>query len=337
MPKILILSRHIKNEGFRQRIALYFDSLKTAGIEYNVELLPSKTYKTLKLFGAARVFDAVLLYRKRLSPIERFFLRKNARKIIYDFDDPVMLDFQNSQKPHAGKLKKFTATIKMADTIIASNSHLANLAKKINDNTVVIPTGLDTAEYEVEKRQSTDGKIRLVWIGSGSTLTYLKQIREVLEQIGKKYKNVILRIICNEFFDLQSLPVEKIQWSLKTQAPDVANSDIGLAPLGNDDFAANKSCFKILQYEAASLPTVAGSAGANAELMSDGVTGFLADNPQQWFDCLEKLIENPRLRCKMGQEAKKFVKKFDASVLGGRFVDIILKTITEPTGKPTAN
>jgi hypothetical protein len=89
--------------------------------------------------------------------------------------------------------------------------------------------------------------------GLESTLTYLKQIREVLEQIGKKYKNVILRIICNEFFDLQSLPVEKIRWSLKTLAPDLANSDIGLAPLDNNDFAANKSRFKILQYAAAEL------------------------------------------------------------------------------------
>jgi glycosyltransferase involved in cell wall biosynthesis len=336
MPKILILSRHIESSSFRQRIALYFNSLKQAGIDYRVESIPSEIYRTLKLFGSAHVFDAVLLHKKRLSPIEKFFLRKNARKIIYDFDDPVMFDFQNPQKPHARKLKKFTATIKMADTIIASNSRLASLAKKINNNTIVLPPSLCISEYEVEKN-SPDEKTRLVWIGSGSTLTYLKQISEVLERVGKKYKNVILRIICDDFFDLQDLQVEKIQWSLKTQVLDLANSDIGLAPLDNDDFAVNKSCFKILQYEAASLPTVADSAGANAELMNDGITGFLADNPQQWFDCLEKLIENPILRCKMGQEAKKFVKNFDVSVIGGKFVDIILKTITEPTRKPTAN
>lgn len=325
MTKILILTRHPESASFRQRIALYFDALKQAGIEYCVEPLPAESYKTLKLFNSASAFDIVFLHKKRLSLLERFFLRKNAKKIIYDFDDAVMFDPQNPQRPHAKKLKKFAATAKMADKIIAGNSFLADFAKKFNKNTVILPTGLNIAEYEIDEKK-LDEKIRLVWIGSDSNLIYLKQIREILEQIGKKYKNVILRIICNEFFDLANMPVEKIQWSLKNQIPDLVNSDIGLAPLPDDNFTKGKCGFKILQYAAASLPSVASPVGVNTEIVRSSINGFLAKNPQQWLDSISSLIENPDLRLKMGQQAKTVAKNYDVSALSQKFVDIISET-----------
>jgi len=328
MPKILILSRHIESASFRQRIALYFNSLKTAGIEYYVEPLPSKTYKTLKLFSSARAFDAVLLHKKRLSPLERFFLRRNAKKIIYDFDDPVMFDSADPQKPDDKKLKRFTAAVKMADKIIAGNNYLADFAKKFNNNTVILPTGLNVVEYDVKKNK-LDEKIRLVWIGTSSNLIYLKQISKTLEQIGSRYKEVILRIICNEFFDLADIPVEKIQWSLGAQVRDLVNSDIGLAPLPDDNFTKGKCGFKILQYAAASLPVVASPVGVNAGIARSGINGFLAETPQHWFDGISRLIENPELRRKIGQQAKKTVRDYDVSILAGKFVDIILGTISQ--------
>ena len=274
------------------------------------------------------MFYDVLFVQKVLIPT--FVLKLCSgifkKKLVFDFEDAIMFDHRNPQKPLAGKLKRFVAAVKMADKIITDITPLVDFVKKINSSVVVIPTCLDTTEYEAEKKQLTDGKIRLVWIGSKSNLIYLNQIREVLGQIGKKYKNVFLRIICDDFLELQNIPVEKIQWSLKTQASDLINSDIGLAPLGDDNFARNKNCFKILQYAAASLPVVASSAGTNAELMSDGVTGFLVETPQQWLDRISTLIENPDLRCKMGQEAKRFVKNFDVSILGRTFVDTLLST-----------
>ncbi len=328
MPRILILSRHIESASFRQRIALYFKSLKQAGIKYDIEPLPSGFWKTLKLFGNAHDFDAVFLHKKRLPPLQRLSLRKNAKQIIYDFDDAVMFDHKNPQIPHSKKLKRFADTVIMADSIIAGNSFLADFAKKFNNNTVVLPTGINAAEYELEKKIS-DEKIRLVWIGSGSNLPYLEHIKDSLEQIGKKYNNVILRIICNEFFDLTNMPVEKIRWSLETQIPDLINSDIGLAPLPGDNFTKGKCGFKILQYCAASLPVVASPVGVNSQLVHHGVNGFLAENSSQWFDNLSELIDNPDLRCKMGQEARKLAKDYNVSILAKKFVNTILNTLSD--------
>ena len=322
MSKILILSRHPESASFRQRITLYFDSLTAAGIEYRVEPLPSKLYKTLKLFSRASGFDAVFLHKKRLPPLENFFLRKNAKKIIYDFDDAVMFDQQHPENPHPKKLKRFAATVKMADKIIAGNTFLADFAKQFNDSTVILPTGLNTEEYKIKKNKPDD-KIRLVWIGSGSNLLYLEHIKDSFEQIGKKYSNVVLRIICNEFFDLANMPVEKIKWSLKNQVPDLVNSDIGLAPLPDDNFTRGKCGFKILQYAAASLPSVASPVGVNADMVQNGINGFLAETPRQWTDSISRLIENPDLCIKMGQQAEITAKNYNVLLLGKKFTDII--------------
>jgi hypothetical protein len=40
------------------------------------------------------------------------------------------------------------------------------------------------------------------------------------------------------------------------------------------------------------------------------------------------LVENPELRRKLGQEAKKTAKEYDVSILGRKFIDIILSTIS---------
>ncbi|MBN1788113.1 MAG: glycosyltransferase family 4 protein [Sedimentisphaerales bacterium] len=328
MPKILILTRHIESASFRQRIALYFKSLSHAGIEYDVEPLPASSLKTIKILKKADSFDAVILHKKRLNPVQRFSLRRNAKKIIYDFDDAVMYDYQYPEIPHIKKMKRFADTVKMADTVLAGNNFLANLAKEFNKNIVVLPTGLDTAEYNMERKPSIDKNIRLVWIGSGSNLAYLKQIRQAIEQLSTNYKNVVLRIICNEFLDMRHTSIEKIQWSLTSQISNLVNSDIGIAPLPDNNFTRGKCGFKILQYCAASLPVVASPVGVNADLVQDRVNGFLAETDSQWFDCLDKLICSPGLRHNMGKEAKRIAADYDVSILEKKFIDTITNTLS---------
>ncbi|MHC4124897.1 MAG: glycosyltransferase, partial [Planctomycetota bacterium] len=59
----------------------------------------------------------------------------------------------------------------------------------------------------------------------------------------------------------------------------------------------------------------------------DNVTGFLVTNTQEWVDRIAQLIENKRLRKKMGQKGRAHAEKFDVSVIGKSFVNLIRKTI----------
>jgi glycosyltransferase involved in cell wall biosynthesis len=156
---------------------------------------------------------------------------------------------------------------------------------------------------------------------------YLKELRNVLEEIGSRFSDVVLRIICDDFFNLDNMEVEKRQWSEETQFLDLAESDIGLAPLPDNRFTRGKCGFKILQYAAAGLPVIASPVGVNAEYVSDGVTGFHAASALEWTERIGRAIKDPQRRKSMGLAARQMAEKFDASTVGKQLYDIIDKCI----------
>jgi len=321
--KLLIISSNTNRASFRQRIEVYLDILQANGIHCEVAKLPSGLLARRKLFKKAAGYDGVFLHKKKLNLLDAIWLRRYSRKIIYDFDDAIMYSDKTPQRDSLSHLWSFRRTVKLDDMVVAGNSYLAEHARKYNPRVEVLPTGLDIKAYTVESQPENDGKIRLVWIGSHSTINYLAEIKPALEEIGSRFDNVILRIVCDEFFDLQNIPVEKRRWSLETEAADLVASDIGLAPLPDNRFTRGKCGFKILQYAAASLPVVASPVGTNPYYVRDGATGFLAASIQEWIDRIAQLVKDPLLRKKMGHEGIAQAQKFDTSIIGKQLTRLI--------------
>jgi len=327
--KLLVISNNPDRASFRQRIGIYLDILRTNGINCTVAKLPSGYLARQKLFRQAVGFDGVFLQKKCLNFFDAFWLRKYSRKIIYDFDDAVMYDPDAPEHNSYEHFSPFRRTVKLADLVVAGNSYLAEHAKKFSPRVEMLPTGLDVKTYKVENKPASDGKIRLVWIGSKSTLRYLAEIKPTLEEISSRFDNVVLRIISDEFLDLQNIPVEKHPWSLETQVTDLVTSDIGLAPLPDNRFTRGKCAFKILQYAAAGLPVVASLVGVNSMFVRDGVTGFVVPDLYEWSDRIAKLITDSGLRQTMGRVNQSMVQSYDVSVLGKCFVNMIMRILKQ--------
>ena len=327
--QLLAISNNLKRASFRQRIEVYLDILRDADINCKVVLYPRGNWARWKLLRSCLDFDVVLLHKKTLNFFDAFWLRRYARKVIYNFDDAIMYyDEHPERTPSRRKHQKpFERTLKLADMVIAGNSYLAEHAKKFNSNVEILPTGLDTGAYNRQTKAETDDIIRLVWIGSRSTLKYLLQIKPALEEIGSRFDKVVLRIVCDDFFDLQNMKVEKHQWSLETQEMDLATSDIGLAPLPDNRFTRGKCGFKILQYASAGLPAVASPVGVNTELIKSNVNGFLAADITQWIDRITQLVENRQLMRKMGEENQAVAKNFDINIIGEQLSQLIRKCL----------
>ena len=328
--ELLVLTNNPNRASFRQRIGVYLGILHTNGIDCEVVKLPSSSLARRKLFKRAADFDAVFLHKKGLNLFDAFWLRRYSKKIIYDFDDAIMYSPKTPENDKSSHFRLFRRTAKIADMVIAGNSYLADHAQKFNRNIKILPTGLHTNAYEVETESKNDGKIRLVWIGSKSTLLYLEQIKPALEEIGLSFNNVVLRIICDDFFDLQNMEVEKCWWSLEKQGVDLVTSDIGLAPLPDNRFTRGKCGFKALEYAAAGLPVVASPVGVNAEYVCDGVTGFHAVDIRQWVNTVSKLIENQELRKRVGRVGRAEVQRFDLKVLGEELVKVVKGCLKKP-------
>jgi glycosyltransferase involved in cell wall biosynthesis len=103
---------------------------------------------------------------------------------------------------------------------------------------------------------------------------------------------------------LAPLKPEFIQWRPDTEVEDLARIDVGVMPLPDGRYERGKCAFKLLQYMALARPGVASPVGANAEVVSDGVDGFLPADDDGWDAALSRLIEDPLLRRDVGVRAR---------------------------------
>jgi glycosyltransferase involved in cell wall biosynthesis len=322
--KLLVISNNPSRPSFRQRVEIYLDLLRAAGIDSEVHKLPKGYIKRWSLFSKAKLFDAVLVHKKCFNLLDAHCLRRHSRKIIYDFDDAVMYKADRPESEHTSHKRLFERTVRLADCVIAGNEYLAQHARQFNSNVHILPTGLAVDDYKSSAARPNDGKVRLVWIGSRATLKYLEQLRPVFEEAGRRFDNLILRIICDSFFTLQNTPVEQRLWSLQAQAADLTTSDIGLAPLPDNRFTRGKCAYKILQYMAAGLPVIASPVGANRQYIKESGAGLLAENNEQWLEKITELAKDGPSRARMAKAADRYVRKFDRAVLGKTLQSLII-------------
>ncbi|HIJ53296.1 MAG TPA: glycosyltransferase family 4 protein [Planctomycetes bacterium] len=326
---LLILTNNPERASFRQRIGIYLDIFRDKGINCEVAKLPAGFLARRNLFKRALEFDGVFIHKKGLNPLDAFWIRRYSRRLIYNFDDAIMYSDKTPDRNSRSHFIPFRRTVRLANIVITGNSYLAEHALRFNPNVMVLPIGLRVSDYKIDSPAKSDDKIRLVWIGSKSTLGYIAEIKPALEEIGSRFDNVVLRIICDEFLCLKNMEVEKRLWSRDTRVIDLATSDIGLAPLPENRFTRGKCSFKVLEYAAAGLPVVASPVGTNSEYVKDGDTGFLVTDTRQWIDKITQLINQPRLRKQMGQAGMGQAENFNIDIVGKKLSNLITECITK--------
>lgn len=321
--RLLILTNNPQRASFRQRFGIYLPILAAGGIDCQVAALPAGLVARLGLYRRAKDYDGVIWHKKALNPIDAFFLRRSVSRLLYNFDDAVMFSDKRPDSDSPTHRRRFLRTLKLSDLVLVGSRYLAEQARPHHSKVVILPLGLEVSRYGGPVERPTDGQIRLVWIGSKSTLGYLKALSPVLDQLAERYPNLTLRIIGDEFIDLEQIPVEKVVWNADSRFVRLAECDIGLAPLPNDRFSMGKCSFKVLEYSASGLPVVASPVGTNADHILDGKTGFLAATPDQWLAYLDRLIADAELRRTMGAAGRSHASNYDISIVGQKLVAIL--------------
>ncbi len=99
-----------------------------------------------------------------------------------------------------------------------------------------------------------------------------------------------------------------IKWRLETEVSDLSCFQIGLMPVPQEDWAHGKVGFKAIQYSSLAITPVVSSTGSGTEVVINDKTGFVVDNDvASWIRALEKLLSDPELARRMGQNARKFI------------------------------
>ncbi len=294
----------------RYRLAALRPFLERAGHALELVALPRTWWERMwlyrRLHGAA-----VVLQRKLLSPWELGLLRRSARLLFFDLDDAVFHRDSYAARGlrHGGRMRRFAATVRACDAVIAGNDFLAAHAARWAGpaRVSVVPTCVDPALFTTAGPRSNDG-VQLVWVGSSSTLRGLEAVRPMLEELGRRVPGVRLKIICDRFLRFDPLPVLARPWTEAGEAEEIAAGDVGISWVPDDDWSRGKCGLKVLQYMAASLPVVANPVGVHAEMVRDGETGFLAETTEQWVAAVGQLARDRELRRRMGRAGRQLLE-----------------------------
>ena len=326
--RLLVLTRDRAGAAFRQRIEPYLEPLAARGIQTEVVKIANCLWTRRGQLLRAGRFDGVLLHRKTLSWLDARTLG-HTRRLIYDFDDAVMFQARAPERPHGGRQRRFTRTVRLADLVIAGSPILAAHADMAGAwESEVVPTGLDAQRFAPRQDYGKAGAARLVWIGSASTLKQLEPFRPALEAVGRAVPGAALRVIADADLYLDGLRVENVPWSYEAEGRLLAECDIGIAPLPDTPYTRGKCGFKVLQYMAAGLPVVTSPVGVNADYVRPEETGLHAATAEEWVAAVKRLAADPALRERMGRAARaRIVQEFDFAVLAPEVCGLIERAL----------
>jgi L-malate glycosyltransferase len=338
--KILILCPHPVGyvPGQRLKYEQYFDSWQKDGYEITVKpffsepvqkLLYKKGYIFVKVFGTIQGYIKRFVQLFTLGNYDKVYVFlwvtpfgppffewltcKLSKKIIYDIDDLVFLKHREAEPWYAYFLKgreKPAFLMKNANHIITCTPYLDEFAKQFNKHTTDISSTINTITYQPVNKYTNNSKLVLGWSGSHSTIRMLKLIVPVLIELKKKVDFKLI-VMGSTDFEVTGLETEALEWSEELEIPTLQKIDIGLYPLPlNEEWVKGKSGLKALQYMALGIPTVATNAGCNDRVIENGVSGFLVTTEQEWVEKILLLVNDPSLRKKLGEAARKRVEQY---------------------------
>jgi glycosyltransferase involved in cell wall biosynthesis len=119
---------------------------------------------------------------------------------------------------------------------------------------------------------------------------------------------------------------------LDREQTDLSSFTIGIMPLTDTLWTRGKCGYKILQYMAAGIPSVASAVGANNDIVTHGENGFLARTSEDWVRLIATLAGDPVLRKKFALKGRQLVEK---SYSLEQFSDRYIKLMREVANRPT--
>ena len=229
-----------------------------------------------------------------------------------DFDDAIFHNYDLHRLAPVRRLwgRKIDRLMRRADLVTAGNDYLAERARQAGARRVEwLPTVVDLDRYPPPRPRPTDrpGPCRIVWIGSPSTVHYLREVEAALGRLASR-RAIELTVIGAQI-ELPGVPLRCEGWTEAGEAAAIAAADIGIMPLPDSPWERGKCGYKLIQYMACGLPVVASPVGVNRRIVENGVNGFLADDAQAWIDRLEWLVDHGPERLAMGAQGRQQVER----------------------------
>ena len=247
-----------------------------------------------------------LFLRREATPLGRGRLEdrllRSSRHGVYDIDDALYHDVRSwAFERLFSKGATAARAAAAADVVIVGNSYLAEWASALNDEVRIVPTCVEPDDYRSKRSYDIADEPRLVWLGTPSGERYLADIAPALQRINREHgaRVTIVGSVQEHLGDLEAV-IDRVPWSLPHVHDAISTYDIGLMPLRNTPYERGKCAYKLLEYGAAGLPSVASPVGANASILQEAGAPAPRTN-DDWYQALAKLMTAPSVeRAQLG-------------------------------------
>jgi glycosyltransferase involved in cell wall biosynthesis len=329
----------------------FSDALSSLGIRCRFLALLSDNYLATTYEGESAYREVASCYAKRLSRLtdiddeELVWIEKEllplvpaaielrllrGRRFVVDFDDAIFHNYDLSQSALVRRMlgRKIDTLMAAAQLVTVGNRYLEERALRAGAKRVErLPSVVDLNRYPDSPPRQRLGRgaepLRLVWVGSPSTARYLEALRRPVESLAARMQ-LELHVIGATAPAWHRVAVRAVPWSLEGEAGAIAACDVGVMPLIDTPWERGKCGYKLIKYMSCGLPVVASPVGANVEIVSDGVDGFLASTDEQWQDSLARLGEDAALRFAMGKRGRGKVEAYySVQAIAPRFAALL--------------
>jgi glycosyltransferase involved in cell wall biosynthesis len=280
-----------------------------------------------------RSYDIIYMQRELFPfgpPVVERFLRWRGATLVFDYDDALFIHKPSRYNPLASLLRssdKVRQLFGIVHCVIAGNDWLRDEARKSGARAETVEVAEDTVRIRPHAPHTNDRPVTIGWLGSSSTVQYLRLIEPVLVDIAARNPRPRFEIMGGDDFRMEGVPWVLTPWSLEGELEALKRFDIGLMPLPSEDWAKGKSGGKARTYMAAGVVPVCSAIGYNLELIEPGRTGVLCSSLEDWRRELEALVADAGLRQRIAVAARAEVESRFSPVTQARRLVGIFETL----------
>ena len=225
----------------------------------------------------------------------------------------------------------YANALREADAVTTTTERARKRFLEFNANTFVLPNCVDTNLYVPGRHPGRPG-FRIGWYGGNSHENDVRHMALGLKRFLARRKDALLvvagalpgAVVANvpgervEFWDWSCM--EAHPWRLMGLA-----LDLGLCAVEpGTPFNACKSPLKWTELGACGVPAICTNAPPYSDAVRHNEDGFLVnDTPEAWEAAIESMYEEPRMRARIGDAARRRTEKdFDTYRKAGDWYDL---------------
>ncbi len=263
-------------------------------------------------------------------------MAKDARHLVVTFLDDDLLNLPKSMPTIPWRKKGLIKVLSYSDIIWSTSSYIANNYMQYTSGKRIALSDTVVREEELPDLQERKAKdrVRIVYAAASSHASLFdKYVNPIITKLFSEFNNKIeltfvgvhpkVDVPCEY---VQGMPLMKYRQYMKD-----SHFDIGLAPLGNDEFSKCKYFNKYLEYTIQGIVGVYSNTEPYTFVVENNRNGFLAENNyESWYETLKKVITDCNLRTNCLKNAvQNVMENFSDDAVFKRFCQYIPELLEE--------